>query len=175
MTYQTKTTSEFTANEWEAFEYNWVAERTDSLVLECELEQSEAEIQAPFDYERYLNQEGYTGRNESIMMARDKARSEFRVWDDTFFDALIPEEEPVNEPRTIPYTYNAPALDYYFIAGEIESRIRGAEAQINDICLAAQGQKQLTMSRPSDIKSLQTYINYLAQVKTAALDEYIPF
>jgi len=49
-----------------AFEFQWVAARAADLVTECGVDPADAAVLAPLDFETYLNQEGYTGRDEKI-------------------------------------------------------------------------------------------------------------
>tara|TARA_R100001143_G_scaffold43156_1_gene38812 strand:+ start:87 stop:320 length:234 start_codon:yes stop_codon:yes gene_type:complete len=55
-----------------AFELQWVAAWAEELMSECGLSADEASASAPFAFESYLNQEGYTFRDEEIFRLRNK-------------------------------------------------------------------------------------------------------
>ncbi len=58
--------------EMSAFQSQWVAAWARELVTECGLSADEASESAPFAFESYLNQEGYTARDEEIFRLRNK-------------------------------------------------------------------------------------------------------
>ena len=47
----------------EIFEAAWIVARVRDLEIECGMSAKAAKRQAPYDYENYINQEGYTGRD----------------------------------------------------------------------------------------------------------------
>ena len=55
------------------FELQWVSAWAKELVSECGLSAEEASVSAPFAFESYLNQEGYTARDEEIFRLRNKS------------------------------------------------------------------------------------------------------
>jgi hypothetical protein len=55
-----------------AFEAAWIIGWAKDLQVECEMSAEEAEEQAPYDYETYLNQEGYMKRDMHIELNRNR-------------------------------------------------------------------------------------------------------
>jgi hypothetical protein len=57
--------------QWQYFMDDWVKNRAESLVVECDMSVDEADMFANIDWERYSGQEGWTGRDEMILMKRE--------------------------------------------------------------------------------------------------------
>ena len=78
------TTSEMTNPEWKRYIREWKKECAEFLVLECGITKKAAKEQAEYDFERYSGQEGYTGRDEKILMRRERERERERKekWED---------------------------------------------------------------------------------------------
>ena len=74
-------TYRFTEAEWKRFEELWVDEYAQGLVAECGKTPAYAAQVAEMQYEQYLNQEGYTGRDEriSVMQERSNRQRGFNV------------------------------------------------------------------------------------------------
>jgi hypothetical protein len=68
-------TSEMTAEEWKEFRRQWIADYAASLVVECGTSVAQAKEIAPVRFEDYCGQEGWTGRDEQIMVARERTTS----------------------------------------------------------------------------------------------------
>lgn len=70
-TYKTKLTSEMSQEEWTCFRSDWIEGWAKSLQDECGMSQEDADDSAGIDWEKYVGQEGFTGRDERIAMERD--------------------------------------------------------------------------------------------------------
>ena len=64
--------TEMDESEISAFQSQWVAAWARELISECGLSAEEASESAPLAFESYLNQEGYTFRDEEIFRLRNR-------------------------------------------------------------------------------------------------------
>jgi hypothetical protein len=65
------TVREMSPEQWQYFMDDWIREWAESLVIECDIDTASADEQAQNDWERYSGQEGWTGRDEMILMKRE--------------------------------------------------------------------------------------------------------
>lgn len=63
-------TSEMTQEEWTEFRKQWIEQEVTGLMVECGMELEDAEFRADIDFESYVGQEGFTGRDERLADAR---------------------------------------------------------------------------------------------------------
>jgi len=66
---------EMTPTERKRFEREWVAQYAHDLVVECDEDPAEAAESAEWGFERWLNQEGWTARDERIHMRRERTHA----------------------------------------------------------------------------------------------------
>lgn len=65
------TVREMSPEQWQQFIDQWIHSWAESLIVECEMSVGDAYCQADIDWERYSGQEGWTGRDEMILMKRE--------------------------------------------------------------------------------------------------------
>lgn len=70
MSYHDKMTTEMDKAEWAAFRRDWIKEYAESIVVECGVEPADSKFQAELDWEKYCEQEGWTGRDLEISERR---------------------------------------------------------------------------------------------------------
>jgi hypothetical protein len=64
------TTDEMNQEQWDAFREQWIEGWTQGLVEETDLDYDVANCRAYIDFENYVGQEGWTGRDERIRRER---------------------------------------------------------------------------------------------------------
>ena len=65
------TTREMTNAEWKRYIKEWITDHAEMLVIECNMSKKEAKERAEYDFEGWSGAEGYTGRDERILMKRN--------------------------------------------------------------------------------------------------------
>ena len=65
------TTREMTDAEWKRYIREWKAETAELLEIECGMSKKEAKECAEYEFEGWSGAEGYTGRDERILMKRE--------------------------------------------------------------------------------------------------------
>jgi hypothetical protein len=63
-------TSEMDSEQWSAFRESWIKEMTHDLHVECGVVKEDCALVAELQFEEYVGQEGYTGRDELISLKR---------------------------------------------------------------------------------------------------------
>ena len=64
-------TSEMDSEQWSAFRENWIKGMTTDLHVECGVAKEDCALVAELQFEEYVGQEGYTGRDEKISGQRE--------------------------------------------------------------------------------------------------------
>ena len=63
-------TTEMDQAQWLAFRDQWIVDYTQGYIEECNMDPKEAKEFAEAQFENYVGQEGYTGRDERIFALR---------------------------------------------------------------------------------------------------------
>tara|TARA_R110000803_G_scaffold106598_2_gene174692 strand:+ start:1544 stop:1798 length:255 start_codon:yes stop_codon:yes gene_type:complete len=66
------TVLEMSPEQWEYFMDDWAKNRAESLVVECDMSADEADETAQYDWDTFSGQEGWTMRDERILMKRER-------------------------------------------------------------------------------------------------------
>ena len=64
-------TSEMDSEQWSAFRKDWIKGMTTDLHVECGVAKEDCALVAELQFEEYVGQEGYTGRDEMIALRRE--------------------------------------------------------------------------------------------------------
>jgi hypothetical protein len=65
------TTNEMDKGQWTFFRAQWIDDMAYDLVIECGVAKGDSRQFAEIQFEEYVGQEGFTGRDENIHMKRD--------------------------------------------------------------------------------------------------------
>jgi len=70
MSYHDKMTTEMDKAEWAEFREDWIREYAEDIVRECGVEPEDSKLTAELHWEKYCEQEGWTGRDLAISEKR---------------------------------------------------------------------------------------------------------